>query len=276
MRRRSFLALPFLLAVERAFAAAAEKAAPGAPGRLARVRLGAAEQAPKAYLDGNRLLVQREPNEWVAIAGIPLAAKPRSTLKVEVEYADGRRAARSIRVLTRKYLVQHLTVAPDQAELPAEQLERYEKEREHLRQVLRTFTEAAPASLRLAPPVEGRRSGSFGLRRVINGMVRAPHGGMDIAAPEGTPIYAAAAGRVLDAGEYLFLGNTLILDHGEGLLSLYAHLSEIDVAAGDAVSAGAPIGKVGTTGRVTGPHLHFSVYLNATAVDPAIFLPPAA
>ena len=271
MKRRTFLiGSVFLLPVA---ASAAESRVTAAPGRVARVRLGKADEAPKAWLDGARLLVEREPNEWVALAGIPLSAKVRSTLSVEVAYAGERRETRAIRIVGRRYAVQHLSVAPDQAELPPEQLERYEQEREHLKQVLRTFTEAGPASLALKPPVEGRRSGTFGLRRVINGMVRSPHGGMDIAAPEGTPIAAAAAGRVLDTGEYLFLGRTVVLDHGQGLLSLYAHMSEVDVSAGNTVAPGATLGKVGMTGRATGPHVHFSVYLNGTAVDPAIFLP---
>jgi murein DD-endopeptidase MepM/ murein hydrolase activator NlpD len=272
MRRRSLLLLaPALLFARPLLAAPARVAA--APGRVARVRLGAAGQAPKAYLDGNRLLVRRERGEWVALAGIALSAQAGATLSVEVDYGEGRREVRSLAVVDHQYPTQRLTVPPEQADLPAEELPRYEQEREHLALVLRTFTEAGPASVALRQPVAGRRSGTFGLRRVINGVERNPHGGMDIAAPAGTPVAAARAGRVLDTGEYLFLGRTLVLDHGQGLLSLYAHLSAVDRAAGDAVRAGAPIGKVGTTGRVTGPHLHFGVYLNGVAVDPALFLP---
>jgi murein DD-endopeptidase MepM/ murein hydrolase activator NlpD len=245
-----------------------------APGGVVRLPLGKAEAPPQAYVEGRRLMVRREGGEWLAIAGIPLSAKAKSTVRVEVDFGNGKREVRRVKVVDKKYLTQHLTVAPGQAELPEEQLSRYQQEREHLAQVLRTFTETGPESLALLQPAPGRRSGSFGLRRVINGMPRAPHSGLDIAAPEGTPIAAPAPGRVADVGDYLFLGRTLVLDHGQGLLSLYAHLSAVDVAAGDTVPAGAPIGKVGMTGRVTGPHLHFSVYLNAVSVDPAIFLGP--
>ena len=281
MRRRSFLlAAPALLLVPPALllarpALAAKRKPPAAvPGGVARVTLAAGDPAPKAHLDGNRLLVRREKNEWVALAGVPLSAKVGSTLKVEVDFANGKRLVRPVKVIDKKYLTQHLSVAPDQAELPAEMLARYQQEREHLAKVLRTYTETSPESLALLQPVPGRRSGSFGLRRVINGMPRSPHSGLDIAAPEGTPVAATAPGRVADSGDYLFLGNTLVLDHGQGMLSLYSHLSAIDVALGATVPAGAPISKVGATGRATGPHLHFSVYLNAASVDPAIFLPP--
>jgi murein DD-endopeptidase MepM/ murein hydrolase activator NlpD len=163
-------------------------------------------------------------------------------------------------------------MAPEQAELAPELLARYEAERRHIQEVLRTFSETAPASLALQQPVPGRRSGSFGLRRVINGVARSPHSGMDIAAASGTPVAAVSAGRVIDTGDYLFLGRTVILDHGQGMLSLYSHLSEVNAAPGESVPAGATIGKVGATGRATGPHLHFSVYLNTAAVDPAFFL----
>ena len=261
------LLLPALL-----LAAPAPDAPADAPGRVARLRLGSAEPAPRATLDGRRLMVRREGGEWIALAGIPLSAKAGAKLKVEVTYGGGRREVRQVAVLSKKYPIQHLTVPPDQAELPPDQLALYQQQRAHLVQVLRTFTEAGPAKLDLLQPVEGRRSGTFGLRRVINGAARSPHNGMDIAAPTGTPIAAPIAGRVIDAGDYVFLGRTLVLDHGQGLLTLYAHLNAIHAAPGETVAAGATIGEVGMTGRVTGPHLHFSVYLNAVAVDPAIFL----
>jgi murein DD-endopeptidase MepM/ murein hydrolase activator NlpD len=271
MQRRQFLLFAILASAPAL--AASPKPVATFPGGVARLHLGASDRAPKATLDGRRVLVRREGDEWVAHAGIPLSAKVKSKLAVEVVYADDRREARTVTVVSKNYLTQHLNVPKDKADLPPQQVAQFEQEREHLRRVLQTFTETDPRSLALLQPVPGRRSGSFGLRRVINGVPRAPHGGLDIAADEGTPILATAAGRVLDAGEYLFLGRVLILDHGQGLLSLYAHLNAVDVAVGDAVGAGATIGKVGMTGRVTGPHLHFSVYLNAASVDPAIFLP---
>lgn len=269
MRRRVLLLLPALLLAFPALAAPKVKAVPGG---VARLRLGRGDPAPIAHLDGRRLLVRRERREWVALAGVALSAKAGSTLQVEVDFGDGRRETRPVSIVDKKYPRQHLSIPGEPAELPPEQLARYEQEREHLRRVLRTFTEPGPAGLDMLQPVSGRRSGTFGLRRVINDVERNPHQGMDIAAPTGTPVAAARAGRVIDAGEYLFLGRTLVLDHGHGLLTLYAHLNALNAATGEAVAAGAQIGEVGTTGRVTGPHLHFSVYLNAVSVDPEIFL----
>jgi murein DD-endopeptidase MepM/ murein hydrolase activator NlpD len=243
-------------------------------GRVARIPLGKGAAAPKAWLDDRRLLVRREKGEWIALAGIPLSAKAGTRLQVEVDHGSGTRVKRPVIVLEQKYQTSHITVPADQAELPPEQVERYNKEREHLLGVLRTFTERGPDNVSLQQPVEGPRSSSYGARRIVNGMPRSPHSGMDISAPVGAPIIAPRAGRVLDAGEYLFLGRTLILDHGQGLITLYSHLNAIHVAAGEMVAEGQKVGEIGMTGRVTGPHLHFSVYLNAVSVDPAIFLPP--
>jgi murein DD-endopeptidase MepM/ murein hydrolase activator NlpD len=218
------------------------------------------------------VLVLREGGEWIALVGIALAAKAGSKLEVEAQRADGVKRY-AITVAPKAYASQHLKVAPGQVDLSPEDLARYEREAAHLAQVRGTFSEEPPSNLAMVQPAPGVRSNSFGKRRFFNGQARNPHGGMDIAAPTGAPVIAAAAGRVIDIGDYFFSGNTIVLDHGAGLLSLYAHLSAIDTATGQAVTAGERIGKVGATGRVTGPHLHFSVYLNTVAVDPALFLP---
>jgi len=245
------------------------------PGGIARIRLGAADTAPRARVGERRVLVVRESGEWIAVVGIALSAQPGSRVVVDVDRAAPPTGTRhhEIIVTPKTYASQHLKVKPGQVDLSPEDLARFKRERAHLDRVLGTFTEEPPSSLALTQPTPGRRSSSFGLRRYFNGVARSPHGGMDIAAPTGTPIVAATAGRVLDIGNYFFSGHTIVLDHGSGLLTLYAHLSAVDASIGQSVDAGAPIGKVGATGRVTGPHLHFTVYLNATAVDPALFLP---
>jgi murein DD-endopeptidase MepM/ murein hydrolase activator NlpD len=277
MRRRQILRLLApILAAPVAVARAATPAFPRAlavPGGVARIRLGRSEVAPRVHFGSGRVLVVRDGGEWIALVGIALATKPGSKLRVEAERADGRVARFEIAVGRKAYATQHLKVAPAQVELSPEDLARYERERAHMAEVLRTFTESPPATLALLQPAPGTRSSSFGLRRFFNGQPRNPHSGMDIAAPEGTPVIAASAGRVLDVGDYFFSGQQIVLDHGEGLLTLYAHLSGVDTRAGENVAAGEPIGKVGATGRATGPHLHFSVYLNTVAVDPALFLP---
>jgi murein DD-endopeptidase MepM/ murein hydrolase activator NlpD len=121
-------------------------------------------------------------------------------------------------------------------------------------------------------PVNGPLSSPFGLRRFFNGEERNPHSGLDFAAKTGTPIKTPAAGKVILTGNYFFNGKTVFVDHGQGLISMFCHLSQIDVTVGDELSRGAVLGKVGSTGRATGPHLHWNVSLNDARVDPSIFI----
>lgn len=275
MNRRQLL----LATVALALPAASRAAGPplprmaAVPGGVAKVDLGRAEQPPLAETEGRRVLVAPSPSGWVALVGIALDAPPDSTVPLRVTDARGEREL-AIRIGPKPYPTQRLKVAPKHVALSAEDLARHERERAHLQVVLRHWSDELPATLRLIEPVAGRRSASFGLRRVFNGQPRSPHSGMDIAAATGTPVRAAAAGTVIDVGDYFFNGRTVIVDHGQGFLTLYCHLDEIGASHGAQLAAGDRLGAVGATGRVTGPHLHFSVYLNATAVDPSLFLPP--
>jgi murein DD-endopeptidase MepM/ murein hydrolase activator NlpD len=170
------------------------------------------------------------------------------------------------------YRVQHLTVDRKYVDPGQEALDRIFAERKVIDGALTNWRDQDLGDVALSSPVPGPKSSSFGSRRVFNDQPRAPHKGMDITANSGTPISAPMGGVITATGDYYFNGNTVIVDHGQGFISLYCHLSEIDVEPGQAVAAGALLGKVGTTGRVTGAHLHFATYLNGTAVNPALLL----
>lgn len=237
---------------------------------------GNPDAKPQVTYRERPVMVVREAERWKAVVGIPLSASPgQHSVFVRNGSADAQPIA--FEVTGKDYPTQRLTITNKRQVNPnAEDLERIGKERERINAALAAFSQSAGIATDFVPPVAGPRSSSFGLRRFFNDQPRKPHSGMDIAAAEGTPIIAPAAGKIVETGNFFFNGNTVFIDHGQGLITMYCHMSRIDVAPGDLVHKGGVIGQVGATGRVTGPHLHWGVTLNRTMVDPALFLPAVA
>ncbi len=238
------------------------------PGGVVTVDLGLANgRAPTAHYNTQRVMVKQRDGRWQAVIGIPLTAKNgQHPLKIA-----GRQTI-NFDVSAKQYAEQRLTIKNKRKVNPNKQdMTRIRGERSRINTALRYWQQKAVVDTRFTLPVMGRLSSPFGLRRFFNEQARRPHSGIDIAAPEGTPIVAPAAGRIIENGDFFFNGNSVFIDHGQGLVTMYAHLSRIDVKIGQHVARGETIGAVGQTGRVTGPHLHWGVSLNNARVDPALF-----
>jgi murein DD-endopeptidase MepM/ murein hydrolase activator NlpD len=248
------------------------------PGGVAIVALPTDADDPGTVMFGKyRAAVLRTDAGWVALIGIPLDTKPGPQAAQWQPAREPSPHALEFTVGAKQYEEQRLTVKnPRHVNPSKDDLARIEAERTRIDAALGTFTPGVTPDFILPAPVPGRRSSSFGLRRYFNEQPRNPHSGMDIAAASGTPVANPAPGRVLDVGDFFFNGNTVFVDHGQGLVTMYCHLSRIDVKPGQEVAAGATLGLVGATGRVTGPHLHWGVALNRAMVDPALFLPQSA
>lgn len=241
------------------------------PGGIALVPVPGGEMAPTVLFNTHRVAVVRRDEQWIAVVGIPLAEKP-GELKIKVSTPNGTTDV-PFRIADKSYRTQYLKIKDQRKVEPnPDDLKRIGAETKRSDVALSKFTVMDVPSLQLLAPVEGVRSDSYGSRRVFNGQPRNPHSGMDIAAAKGTPIKSPAAGTVVEAGDFFFNGNTLYIDHGDGLVTMYCHLDTIKVKLGDRVTQGEVIGTVGATGRVTGPHLHWGVALNRAMVDPALFI----
>ena len=223
-------------------------------------------------LDGTPIyFYEREGGGFAGIVGVDLSASPgQRCLTVNITDLEGRSFERvfPVSVHAGTFEVQRLTVPPEMVDFTKETYQRYLAERKELKRV---YNHVRPERLwrhSFVKPVEGSITSTFGLRRVFNDKARAPHSGVDIGAPEGTPVGSCNDGIVVFAQELYLEGKTIIIDHGFGLYSIYMHLSEIQAREGDTVHVGEVIGLVGATGRVTGPHLHWGIKLLGAKVDP--------
>ena len=234
------------------------------PGGVAVIEIPAT--ASKVTYKDLPVMVVNEGEQRYAVVGLSLSTKPgMQTLAVD----DG-----TIRfeVQDKAYKEQRLTIKNKRKVNPYKQdYDRIARERKEMDKAFLNF-DPSNTETTFTLPVTGPISSPFGLKRFLNEQPRNPHSGLDIAADEGVPIKTPANGKVTATGHYFFNGNTVLVDHGQGLISMYCHMSRIDVAVGDTVSKGDVLGAVGMTGRVTGPHLHWSVSLNNARVDPNLFL----
>ena len=209
-------------------------------------------------------------SRWSGLIGVDVEKRPGDyPVSVTIEKPGGPPLTGRyiLTVKAKQFPTRRLTVAPSFVNPPPDALERISREAERLESLFRQSTsrdEVGPFRM----PVAATPGNTFGARSVFNGQARNPHGGLDFGSPTGTPIAAPAGGAVALAEDLYFTGNTVILDHGRGLYSVLAHLSKINVTAGDQVGAGEVVGAVGATGRVTGPHLHWGARLNTARIDP--------
>lgn len=247
------------------------------PGGVAVVDLGPVQgEKPSAQLKAEPLSVLAEKGRWHALVGISLDTPP-GPLEIQVNREQATQTF-TVNVQAKQYPEQRLKIKDQRKVDPnPEDLARIEREQAVTAKVKARFTDTqgeTKPDTHFAKPAVGPFSSPFGLRRFFNDQPRNPHAGLDIAAGTGAAVTAPADGVVANTGEYFFNGNTVFIDHGQGLITAYMHLSEIAVSAGQTVRKGQRLGAVGATGRVTGPHLHWAVILNNTPVDPALFLVP--
>lgn len=231
------------------------------------------KQKPEAQYDGRPVLVVKSPkaNQWLLIVAIPL---DKSYPIQEIDILKPVKAKVPFHISDKFYRTQSLSIQNVRKVDPLPEDEgRLKEEEKKLATIYSQSSPADPFAGQWVAPSTGPISSLFGLKRVYNNKPRAPHSGLDVAAPAGSPVKAAAAGQVVEAGDYFYTGNTVIVDHGQGVFSLYGHLDKMLVKPGQPVKAGETVGTIGMTGRVTGPHLHWTMIVNQTLVDPLLFVP---
>lgn len=242
------------------------------PGGIAVITLPENVDPSSARYRDRKILVTDINGDKSAVIGLSLGTKPgRHFLKARNVHGDALQIAFEVR--DKKYEEQRITISDKRKVNPEKRdMDRIIREKKTINRALQHWSNADKVDLNFAYPVSGPTSSPFGLRRFFNEQPRNPHSGLDIAASSGTPIRAPAPGTILETGDYFFNGKTVFIDHGQGLVTMYCHMSAIDIEPGARVDTGDIIGKIGMTGRVTGPHLHWGVSLNNARVDPLLFL----
>ena len=211
-----------------------------------------------------------EPSGYIGLLGIDMQDEP-GTYELAVEVKQGEQAKQlsfNVLVAKEKFAVEHLTLPKEKVDLDEKATARWKAEQEQVKQALAENSRLKLWHSNFVEPVNGKRTGIFGSVRIMNGKPRNPHNGEDIGAPMGADVAATNDGVVRLTVDHIFSGRGVFVDHGMGFYSMYFHLSEILVKDGDLVKAGQIIGKVGATGRATGPHLHWGVKLNGARVNP--------
>lgn len=277
IRRTSACVLSGFVILHAAPAAAAFVRDARVPGGVAVIALPeAAEKSPPEVFVGTQpIAVARHDNRWWALYGIALDQRPGSVVAVDIRGASGNYRS-TITIQDKAYPTERLRITDQRKVEPlADDLVRIAQETPRIRALKTTFSPGV-AQANFDRPSAAALSSRFGLRRFFNDQERKPHAGLDMRARTGDPITAPAEGIVLDASDYFFNGNTVFLDHGQGLITAYMHLSRFHVQPGQTVKRGDLIGEAGATGRATGPHLHWMVFLNGTAVDPELFIDEAS
>ena len=207
-----------------------------------------------------------------AIVGIPLDTEP-ATLELVVILNDDTTVKLPFLAITKEYEEQHITIEnQEQVTPPPDYYERLAREAELMSEAYAVRSSIREDLLPIIQPTDGIRTGVFGTKRFFNGEPRNPHSGVDYAADTGTPIQAPAPGTVILTENMFFNGNTVVIDHGMGLVSVLCHMDSITVEMNDDVERGETVGTVGSTGRATGPHLHWTTALQGVKVDPEVFM----
>jgi murein DD-endopeptidase MepM/ murein hydrolase activator NlpD len=243
---------------------------PAVPGGIAWISLPISSPIPpRIWYQQKPVLVLRDGQQWVALVGIPLQVQPGVYYVIDSQHNNY-----AFTVYNKQYQVQYVKINKRNFVNPnPEELQRIQYESQLIAAALATPWRATTYSpLPLKQPIQGKLSSSFGLRRYFNGQPRKPHSGLDIAAPLGTLVLAPSPGQVVNTGDYFFTGKTVLIDHGQGIITLYGHLNQIKVIEGQTIETGQIIGTVGKTGRATGPHLHWGVSLNQAMINPQLVM----